>query len=335
MLKLNNFFLIMFMFMTIYMSMISSSMMFIWVMMEMNLLMFMPMLIMEKSYSYNSLYMYFIIQAVSGSMFFVSMINIYFIEIYYNYVSLFKLIMFMSIWIKLGVWPFYLWFIKMLNSVSWMIFFLLITIQKIIPFMVLSIYNMNMFSMMLIFVSSLVGCICVINEFSLKIILGYSSMNHMSWMIMAVMLNHNLFLLYFFMYFIISFILIMVLYKYDINWIIDLKYLYNLNSMNLFIFMNIFIMYMCIPPMMTFILKFFILSSLMDIYMIMFMLLMMLVSLISMYFYLRLMFMGLMFSLPKMKFNLYYYNNVNFMKEMNLFMFISMFFMIYMLFFFY
>jgi NADH-ubiquinone oxidoreductase chain 2 len=84
---------------------------------------------------------------------------------------------------------------------EWTECLLLITVQKISPFILISyLLKINLFLARIIITSVAIGSIGGINQTSLRKILTYSSINHTGWILSAISLRESMWLLYFSIY---------------------------------------------------------------------------------------------------------------------------------------
>lgn len=97
--------------------------------------------------------------------------------------------------IKLGAAPFHFWFIEIISSLSWDSFYLLATVQKILPLVTLRYFYKPALLYVLLAIS--VAIIGLITRKSFKLVLGYSSVNHIGWLIIT--LNNIWLILMFFL----------------------------------------------------------------------------------------------------------------------------------------
>lgn len=234
----------------------------IWVGLELNMLSFIPILNSNKNILTNEASLkYFLIQAVASIIFICSAIsNTLFFSLFNNTNFSLHTVFFINIalLLKLGAAPFHAWFISIINGISWINCFLLITWQKITPLCILTYLIFN--HKLLILISSLsllVGSIGGLNQTQLKKILAFSSVNHLGWIFTSMILNKNLFSLYFFLYIFINAIIVWTSNLYKIN---SIKHIFTLNITWLFI-LRIFSLG-GLPPFLGFLPKLLILQAL-------------------------------------------------------------------------
>nr|WDY84693.1 NADH dehydrogenase subunit 2 [Gilpinia sp. 3 GYN-2022c] len=256
--NLNKYFYLMLIFGTL-ITINSTSWIGSWMGMEINLMAFIPLLMnsMKLSKNSNSSMLYYIIQVGSSSMLLLMMMMMKMSFILMN-INLFMMFMQISLILKLGASPFHWWMIKIIKNMNWVNCFLLMTFQKIAPLFLLFNTNMSMIIYLSMMFSGFVGSFMGINQISLKLLMGYSSLNHLSWMFMTMMIDMNIMLIYLMIYFFNNFIICMFFMLMKINY---LNQIYNYNNMNFFMKFLIMMMFLSmagIPPMFGFLPKFFV-----------------------------------------------------------------------------
>nr|WDY84615.1 NADH dehydrogenase subunit 2 [Macrodiprion sp. 2 GYN-2022c] len=256
--NLNKYFYLMLMFgMMIVIN--SSSWIGAWLGMEMNLMSFIPLLINKMSLSKNSgsSMAYYIIQVGASSMMLmsISMMKMNYISINMN---LFLIIIQISLILKLGASPFHWWMVKIMNSMSWVNCFLIMTFQKVAPLFMLVNTNISIFIYFSMLLSGMIGSFMGVNQTSLKLIMGYSSINHLSWLFMSMMIDMDILLMYLLIYFLNNLIICMFFDYFNLNY---LNQIYNFNNMNFYLKIMMMMMFLSmagIPPMFGFLPKFFV-----------------------------------------------------------------------------
>nr|AFI54747.1 NADH dehydrogenase subunit 2 [Sastragala edessoides] len=155
-----------------------------WMGLEMNMMAFMP-LILNKKYSKSSMaaMTYFLVQSVGSLILMFSMLM-------KMQISMFNELMTMSLLIKLGSAPFHMWVPEIMSKLSWESCLILSTWQKIAPLsMLMNMQNSMLLLTIAIIMSAVMGALGGINQTSLRKIMGFSSINHMAWMLMNTTTN--------------------------------------------------------------------------------------------------------------------------------------------------
>nr|AWX90563.1 NADH dehydrogenase subunit 2 [Octopus variabilis] len=289
-----NFMFMMMMILGTIMSLSSSHWLMMWMGLELNLMGILPMMnIKSKNSEIESSMKYFIIQSMSSSLFIMSSIIMYLssMSMYsmFNH-SFFSSIMMLALLIKLGSAPFHFWLPSMCTQMSWMTLFFILTWQKLAPLFMLSFINFNyMIIIMSATFSSILGSIQAINQSSLQLIMVYSSISHLGWILPSTLMNNSIMFLYLMIYTIIILPLFMmfstksILFSYSLSE--QNKYM---NKENMMIMLLILSMG-GLPPMLGFLSKLLMLNLLLKMNMIIFSMILFLGTLISLYFYLNLM----------------------------------------------
>nr|AXS65120.1 NADH dehydrogenase subunit 2 [Monotomidae sp. KM-2017] len=281
----------------------SYSWMSMWIGLEINLLSIIPLMNNNNSISSESSIKYFLSQTMASMVLLFSIICILFTNEIINNTLSSNLFMMMnaSFYMKMGAAPLHFWFPEIMEGLSWMNNLLLMTWQKIAP-MVLVFYNMKInFMLIIIVMSTIIGSIMGLNQVSLRKIMAYSSINHISWMLASMFNSLYIWLNYFLIYSIISINLIMIFNKFNI---FVLKQLINsLNNKNLvkFFFIFNFLSLGGIPPLLGFYPKWITINNLINnnYYTITF--LMIIFTLITLFFYLRVTFSVILFNNNEIK----------------------------------
>nr|WDY84641.1 NADH dehydrogenase subunit 2 [Gilpinia sp. 2 GYN-2022c] len=256
--NLNKYFYLMLIFSTL-ITINSTSWIGSWMGTEINLLSFIPLLMnmMKLSKNSNSSMLYYIIQVGSSSMLLMMIMMMKMNFILLN-INLFMIFLQISLILKLGASPFHWWMIKIINNMSWMNCFLLMTFQKVAPMFLLVNTNMSMIIYLSMLFSGLMGSLMGINQTSSKLMMGYSSLNHLSWMFMSMMIDLNILFIYLLIYSFNNFIICIFFMFMKINY---LNQIYNYNNMNFFLKFLIMMMFLSmavITHMFGFLPKFFV-----------------------------------------------------------------------------
>nr|YP_008593232.1 NADH dehydrogenase subunit 2 [Sepia lycidas]BAN81959.1 NADH dehydrogenase subunit 2 [Sepia lycidas] len=259
-----------------------------WIGLELNLMGFLPLMnIKGKSLEAEASMKYFIIQSISSSVLIMSSLMLYNYNM--SWYSMFNhkflsTMLLMSLILKLGGAPLHFWLPNMTKQMTWLILFLILTWQKIAPlFMLTLISNMNIL-ILISLLSTLLGSIMILNQTNMQLIITYSSISHLGWMLSMIMLNTSLTIIYFMNYIIISIPLMNLLNSYNNNHLYTLTHKNKINKMML---PTLILSLAGLPPLLGFMSKLLILISLMQMNFILMTLLLFIGSLISLFFYLN------------------------------------------------
>nr|QJF72847.1 NADH dehydrogenase subunit 2 [Nephus includens] len=261
-----------------------------WMGLELNLLSFIPLMNEGTPKSSEASLKYFIIQALSSifvlfSILMTSMIN----ENLSILGTPLTLILNSALLTKLGAVPFHFWFPEIIEGLSWMNSLILLTWQKIAPFILISYNFMEInFLWIIIFLSMLISGIMIWNQTSLKKIMVYSSINHMGWMLSILFFNQSIWMNYFLIYSFMSLTLILMFQKFKIYTIQNILNSLNFNKLSkLFFFLNFFSLG-GLPPFLGFFPKWMILKMLLEKNFIFLPLFMVFLTLLTLYIYIQL-----------------------------------------------
>nr|WES13247.1 NADH dehydrogenase subunit 2 [Fenusa (Kaliofenusa) sp. 2 GYN-2022b] len=234
----------------------SSSWFNAWMGMEINLMSFIP-LMMNKSKNKisNSMMIYFIIQASSSSMMLIMIIMMK-MDFQLNNLSFIMIIIQFSLLMKLGAAPLHWWMPLIMMKLSWMNCFNLLTWQKIAPLFLLSCSNNSFLLYTMMMISTIMGSIMGLNQTSIKLILVYSSINHLGWMLMIMMLNSTTMMMYFIMYSLMTFMICLTMNNLNFNYMNQLLINNNTKIYTKIMLMTWFISLSGMPPFLGFLPKF-------------------------------------------------------------------------------
>nr|WMC20889.1 NADH dehydrogenase subunit 2 [Helicocranchia sp. n SB-2022] len=285
----SNFLFIMIMIMGTMMSLSSSHWLTMWVGLELNLMGFLPLMnIKGKTLEAEASMKYFIIQSMSSSILIISSILMYNFNLsWYSMFTnnLISFTMLMSLIMKLGGAPMHFWLPSITKQMSWMNLFLMLTWQKIAPLFMTSLINTNLNITMLISVlSTIMGSIMALNQTNIQLIMTYSSISHLGWMLSTISINSSLTLIYFINYILISMPLMNMLSLSLGN---HLFMLTQKNKTNNIMTIMLILSLGGLPPLLGFMSKLIILISLTNMKMMMLTLFLLTGTLISLYFYLN------------------------------------------------
>nr|YP_010564871.1 NADH dehydrogenase subunit 2 [Pallenopsis pilosa]UZA61326.1 NADH dehydrogenase subunit 2 [Pallenopsis pilosa] len=314
--KYSKFMLMIMLLLSMMWSLSSNTWFSVWMGMEMNTMMIIPLMLMNLNQQFSESTMkYFLIQAISSMMFIMLMMNMnnpLYIMLNNNMITT---LMMMSMMLKIGMFPFLFWYSEILSKASFLSMKLIMTLQKIIPMSMMMFMinkNTNMMFMLIVMINSITGSIIALNQINMKKIMAYSSITHMSWMIMSMFMDMSMFIIFFLIYSNILFTLLKFIKMYSIK---------SLNQMfmmkNLIMNMNILSM-AGLPPFSGFMMKWFIIELMMKKNLIILSMTMIMSSVISLYFYSRMMMLSLMMSNLKNKWHKNFNINNTFSSTMNL-----------------
>nr|AWV83198.1 NADH dehydrogenase subunit 2 [Cryptotympana facialis] len=273
-----------FMLMGILISVSSNNWLGCWMGIEINMVSFLPIMIDSMSvYTSESMMKYFIIQSMGSSLFFISII---FMSIYnVMYITMISLL------IKIGCPPFHMWYPSVMEGLSWMCCFLLSTLQKFIPLVMLSYLNTNLVLFMIL--SSLWGSISGLNYSSMRKIIAYSSIYNLGWIIGGLMINNYMWLMYFIIYSINLMMVCNVFFVFSVSYL-NQMFMLRSNYIQSLLVMIIFMSMGGLPPFLGFLPKLIMVYCFIMNEMIFSCFILIISALMVMFFYLRVVFTGLL-----------------------------------------
>nr|ALR69432.1 NADH dehydrogenase subunit 2 [Bemisia tabaci] len=261
----------------------------IWYLMEVCLILFMGLCTSGKGYSISEMMMSYYLVQVSVSLFMALFILFYMFNLGYSY----SFILIMSLMIKMGMFPFHFWLIMICGKLEWWSFFILSTLMKLIP-LVLLYYLSSMSSFFFVTVGSTVfGSFMGLNNNVIQKMMGYSSMINICWLIFSMSVSLSLFFLYFMSYMVMLWLLIYMFSNCEIFYINQFKF----NSLSLSKKIIVFTYGLSVsgfPPFLGFLIKWLVVSCLWHVGLKFLLSLMILVSVLAVYFYLQMFFFIMM-----------------------------------------
>nr|UJG45293.1 NADH dehydrogenase subunit 2 [Beris vallata] len=297
-----------------------------WMGLEINLLSFIPLMNDNNNLmSTEAALKYFLVQAIASSIFLIAVLIWMLKSASLSNMGLYNNMMIIStLLIKSGTAPFHFWFPNVMEGLNWINSLILMTWQKIAPMMLISyIYLFNMMFYIII-ISAIVGSIGGLNQSSLRKLMAFSSINHLSWMLAAMMNSNNFWLIYFMFYSIMSMIIIFFLNSYKIYYFNQLFMLPPLsNTMKFSFFMNLLSLG-GLPPFLGFLPKWMIIQQLSIMNQMLLLTIMIFMSLITLFFYLRLCYASIMIGHIEYNWNFSFFMNNFYYNKFLLLTFISM-----------
>nr|YP_009544227.1 NADH dehydrogenase subunit 2 [Chiroteuthis picteti]AYO28819.1 NADH dehydrogenase subunit 2 [Chiroteuthis picteti] len=285
----SNFLFITIMIMGTIFSLSSSHWLTMWMGLELNLMGFLPLMnIKGKTLEAEASMKYFIIQSMSSSVLIISSVIMYnntlsWYSMFDN--SMVSLMLILSLILKLGGAPLHFWLPSITKQMSWSILFLTLTWQKLAPLLMLSLINTNLLTILLMAIlSTIMGSLMALNQTNIQLIMTYSSISHLGWMLSMVSINSSLTLIYFINYVLIS---IPLMNMISLSLGNHLFMLTQKNKMNSMIIISLILSLGGLPPLLGFMSKLIILISLIQMKMMMLTLMLFMGTLISLYFYLN------------------------------------------------
>nr|YP_009560637.1 NADH dehydrogenase subunit 2 [Liriomyza chinensis]AWX34625.1 NADH dehydrogenase subunit 2 [Liriomyza chinensis] len=291
----------------------SNSWLSAWMGLEINLLSFIPLMNDNNLMSTESSLKYFLIQALASTVFiffsiFLMLENFYSIQINLSYA---KILILSAILLKMGAAPFHFWFPSVMQGLMWTNAYILMTWQKIAPIFILSYVIYKPLIIFCAISSAICGAIGGFNQTSLTKLMAYSSINHMGWMLIAMLKNESMWILYFIFYSLLNFTVILLFKMFNMSHINQMfSMLMNSKPLKFMTFFNLLSLG-GLPPFLGFIPKWLIIQSLTFENQYLLLMILIVSALISLYFYLRMGYTAFMLNYTEMNWTLtYQYNKI-------------------------
>nr|YP_008757728.1 NADH dehydrogenase subunit 2 [Cavariella salicicola]AGF93745.1 NADH dehydrogenase subunit 2 [Cavariella salicicola] len=296
------------------MSISASNWLSMWMGLELNLFTIIPILNFKSSiYSIEATMKYFLIQAFASIILLIFLINKNFL-----FLNNTNIMIILPLLMKLSLMPFHLWLPSMMEGLNWISCLLMMTWQKISPLIMISYLNIDknmIFLIILISMNSIFG----LNQNSLRKVLAMSSINNSTWMLIAILMNENLWINYFWIYSILNFLIIKMLNNYNINYMNQMKFF----NLNFFFKLNMLMMILSImglPPMLGFLMKWMLIKTLIFNKMYFILMMLIILTILNLFFYIKMTYFLLFnFNLFNKWFLQNKKNNYNFLMMMNFF----------------
>nr|YP_009469757.1 NADH dehydrogenase subunit 2 [Schizocephala bicornis]AVE15729.1 NADH dehydrogenase subunit 2 [Schizocephala bicornis] len=268
-----------------------------WMGLEINLLSLIPLLSSNQNmFSTEASIKYFLTQTLaSSSLLFLILLKINTNEYFHFDFNFSNNLIMIPLLLKIGCAPFHWWLPPVVEGSSWMNSLLILSVQKVAPFILISYIIMNsIFIQLIIIISSLTGAIGGLNQTSIRKILSFSSINHIAWMLLTMTLSLNLWFLYFAIYMINITIIIMMAYSTNISFI--LQSFNSLNDKKIFtlFLLTSFMSLGGLPPFLGFFPKWITINFMMQNLLTFTAMILIMSSLITLFYYLRIMYSSFM-----------------------------------------
>nr|APX39707.1 NADH dehydrogenase subunit 2 [Cryptocephalus androgyne] len=267
----------------------SNSWMGMWIGLEINLLSIIPLLSTNnQTNSAEASIKYFITQVTASNIILMAIIGMFYCNEQFTNMSNLTMMIQSALFIKLGAAPFHAWFPEVMEGLPWLNCLIILTWQKIAPMIILmSLIKQEMFIYMIILFSAMIGGLIGFNQISLRKIMAYSSINHIGWMIAAMMSTSSIWMIYFSVYTIITINIVWVLHILNAKSIGQIASLFGQNKMSSLLFSMNFLSLGGLPPFLGFLPKWLTVQQLIYMSNYSVAILLILLTLIALFYYLR------------------------------------------------
>jgi len=268
----------------------------VWIGLELNLMSFIPLLIAISSVEeVERGVKYFLVQALGRGFFLLGGFWLYSLGVNFTDFSLnwfCSLLFIVGLLLKLGSFPFHFWVPSVISCLSWLGCLLLSTWQKLAPLFVFFWFFFDSWISYVLFfgvISSLVGGLGGVNQVQIRILIAYSSINHLGWIIVVSIFSIFGFFSYYLVYFIISLFIFLLLSFINFGRVSQFSFRI-INKYLLFFFSLMLISLAGLPPFTGFFGKWVVFQEIISQTFVLPLLFLVLGSVFSLYFYLNLFF---------------------------------------------
>ena len=180
----------------------------LWIRVELLTMAFIPLIIWPniRPKISETLTVYFIVQAISSVTLIYGLLSLDFMSLLMFTPP--QTLILRALIVKIGAAPLHAWFPAVARNLKKNAFLALLTIQKLIPFLMVFLVRSS-FKLLLIFAAlrSLVGSFMNIIQNNISLILAYSRISHTSWILVSLCLRLEIWTVYFIVYSITIFLI--------------------------------------------------------------------------------------------------------------------------------
>nr|YP_009863726.1 NADH dehydrogenase subunit 2 [Bottapotamon lingchuanense]QKE31057.1 NADH dehydrogenase subunit 2 [Bottapotamon lingchuanense] len=303
----------------------SSSWFGVWIGLELNMMSFIPLITIKMNYYFSeSALKYFLIQALGSTLLIMSSC------MFMSFPQMSPPLLLTSLFLKLGSAPFHFWFPQVMSGLTWPQAIILSTLQKIAPMILISYLStypslMQIISLSAI-LSAITGALGGLNTMQLRKMMAFSSINHMSWMLMSISISDTFWITYFLFYSAITSSIMILFYILQTFTLSDLMKSNQTNPIHSLIIPLNFLSLGGLPPFTGFIPKWMLIQFLINSKLFLPLIFLLSSALITLYFYLRITIFFFLLTNPtmiiNMKLNMTYSFSMKLLLFFNLFMFL-------------
>jgi len=174
-----------------------------------------------------------------------------------------------------------------MEGLTWINALLLITWQKIAPLILISYLNLNNFLLIRVILSVVVGALGGLNQTSLRKLIAFSSINHLGWILRAIIISESIWLIYFLFYSFLSLTLRLMFHIFKLFHLNQLfSWFFNRKILKFTLFIN-FLSLGGLPPFLGFLPKWIVIQQLTFCGQYFQLIILLISTLITLFFYLR------------------------------------------------
>lgn len=245
---------------------------------------FIPVIKLNSKLNSESCLKYFIIQSVRSRIIIMGVIIIS-LNFKFNLIIIFSLI------IKLGIIPFHNWVVSIVDGIGYTSLLIIFSLLKLAPLNI--IFYLNYDLQIFVIIGLWISSISALNKNSIKKILCYSSIYNLSVCLRCIN-DYSIWILYIIFYIITNFLLIFLLYNLNLKFINQII----INNFNSIIKISLFIIIISmggIPPLFIFLGKLIVIENLLLKLNLIISLCIIFSSLLSIFFYIRISIISIIF----------------------------------------
>nr|AQP29971.1 NADH dehydrogenase subunit 2 [Ateuchotermes sp. C TB-2017] len=278
-----------------------------WMGLEINLMSFIPLMSNVKNmYNTEASLKYFIVQVLASATLLFMVVMKTLTEDLFSLESnsYTPMIICTPLLLKSGAAPLHWWFPGVMEGLSWENCALLMTIQKAAPLMLMSyLIEMNMFTLSIIMLSTIVGAIGGLNQTSMRKILTYSSINHTGWMLIALATSETMWLVYFMTYVMLALAVVSAIKLSGVSFINQTMLTNKENTLIKFMMFTSLLSLAGLPPFLGFMPKWIVIQGMIMNNMTPLAVIMVVTSLVTLYYYLKISYSSFMILNTEPKWN--------------------------------
>nr|VFU78735.1 NADH dehydrogenase subunit 2 [Proasellus karamani] len=180
----------------------------VWLGLEINMLSFLPMILLSSPRSSESGLKYFLVQAIASLV-------ILQVSFSWSIFPLHTMFLLIPLALKLGMAPLHFWLPDVVKAMNWRINMLLLTLQKIGPLYLMASISASSGTLLILvgLSSAMVGALGGLNETDLRKLMAFSSIGHMGWIAIGIMVSALAWALYLLTYILMATTFMMALEK--------------------------------------------------------------------------------------------------------------------------
>lgn len=186
---------------------------------------------------------------------------------------------------KRGGAPFHFWLPQVISKINWNNNLILMTIQKLAPIVIISYLINDIFISFIIILNIIFRTIRGFNQLSIRKIIAFSSINHIGWIFLALIVNETLWINYYLFYCFFSITIVYFIKTYNL-FFINQGFSLKINFLRKFAIFCSFLSLGGLPPFLGFFPKWLTIQFAVN-FNFLLILIIVLSSLIVLYFYLR------------------------------------------------